>query len=252
MDIKDGGYVAEVFRSIQGEGPRIGEMHAFVRLYGCTLGCAYCDTLAASARGPDCGAANFHHPGGGVAELPNPVDSEEVAGRVLELDEPAGAVRAVSVTGGEPLEQPGFVEAMALRLQGRLPVMLETNGLHHAEMRGLAGLVDMVSVDIKLPSATGLGPLWEEHREFLGTLAGVEAWVKAVVGPATPDSEVATAAGLVAEKLPSAMFVIQPLTTTDGAVGVPGPRLLEMYLAASRVHREVRVIPQAHVALGVM
>jgi len=251
MDVSSTGYVAEVFRSIQGEGPRIGEMHAFVRLYGCTLGCAYCDTGAAAVSGPECGPASFHAPSG-VSEIPNPVGADEVAETVRSLDDPAGVLRAVSFTGGEPLEQPGFVEALAGRLRDRLPVMLETNGLHHAEMRRLAGYVDMVSVDIKLPSATGLGPLWDEHREFLQAVKGVEAWVKAVVGPATPDSEVAKAAGLVAETLPVAMFVIQPLTSSDGMVGVPGSRLLEMYLAAARMHRDVRVIPQAHVTLGVM
>ena len=36
--------VAEVFRSLQGEGPSLGTPSTFVRLQGCTVGCAWCDT----------------------------------------------------------------------------------------------------------------------------------------------------------------------------------------------------------------
>jgi len=243
------GYVTEIFRSIQGEGPRIGEMHAFVRLAGCSLGCAYCDT-GSSAR--PSGTAKVHLPDGEALELDNPAGADAVAGYALSLDEPEGMARAVSITGGEPLEQPDFVVELAGRLHGRIPVMLETNGLHHSAMRRLAGLVDMVSVDVKLPSATGLGPLWDEHEAFLAMLGGLEVWVKSVVGPDTPDEEVALAAGLVSRLLPGAPFVLQPATKRGGGLAVGGRRLLGMYEAARAGHGDVRVIPQAHVAMGVM
>ena len=39
--------VCEIFRSIEGEGLRMGQAAVFVRLHGCNLRCAYCDSMYA-------------------------------------------------------------------------------------------------------------------------------------------------------------------------------------------------------------
>ena len=39
--------VNEIFASIEGEGARMGELAAFVRVAGCPCRCAYCDTTYA-------------------------------------------------------------------------------------------------------------------------------------------------------------------------------------------------------------
>ena len=37
-------YLSEIFSSIQGEGPYVGERHLFVRFSGCHRKCVFCDT----------------------------------------------------------------------------------------------------------------------------------------------------------------------------------------------------------------
>ncbi|MGD1048254.1 MAG: 7-carboxy-7-deazaguanine synthase QueE, partial [Candidatus Krumholzibacteriaceae bacterium] len=120
------GYVAEVFRSIQGEGPHVGVLQIFVRFAGCSLRCAYCDTPRTRERVPECAL------GGASAAraVANPVDSREIASFVRSFAEVSPGIHSVSLTGGEPLEQSEFLGALAgdIRKAG-LRIYLETNGL---------------------------------------------------------------------------------------------------------------------------
>jgi 7-carboxy-7-deazaguanine synthase len=116
--------VAEVFRSIQGESTFAGLPCTFVRLSGCNLRCAWCDTVWASE-------------GGEQRSIPDLLD--EVARLGLDL---------VEVTGGEPLLQeacPSLLEALLLR---GAKVLLETNGSVDV---GLAPPGVHVIMDLKAP-----------------------------------------------------------------------------------------------------
>lgn len=97
--------VSEIFRSIQGEGTRAGAVCTFVRLAGCNLRCAWCDTQYA------------WEPGG------QEMTPEEVLERVGEL----GADR-VLVTGGEPLVQEAAIGLLVRLCELGGEVLLETNG----------------------------------------------------------------------------------------------------------------------------
>lgn len=96
--------LAEIFYSVQGEGTWTGTPAAFVRLAGCNLACAFCDTDYA-------------------LRFIAPVD--EVVARVRAE---AGACPMVIVTGGEPLAQRATLALIdALRADGRR-VHIESNG----------------------------------------------------------------------------------------------------------------------------
>lgn len=118
--------VCETFISIQGESTYAGVPCFFIRLAGCNLRCAYCDTSYAWS----------------------------ADGRSLRVSELVDAFRdtglgLVEVTGGEPLIQAGVVELMkALQSVGR--VLVETNGSQDISPipKGIVAVMD-----IKCPSS---------------------------------------------------------------------------------------------------
>ncbi len=247
--------VIEVFSTFQGEGPRAGERQVFVRLARCDLRCGFCDTpesypVPASARiqvSPDREEDE---------RRPNPVPVADLVAAVLRLDVPKGLHEAVSLTGGEPLLHPEAVRAIAEgSRQAGLRVHLETGGHRPRALAGVLDAVDEASPDLKLASATGFPTPWDAHRETYEMLegAGKGLCVKAVVAAATTEPEVFEAAAFAAKHLPSAPLVLQPVTARgEGRPVPPAPGLLfRLHAAARRAHPDVRVLPQAHLLLGV-
>lgn len=96
--------VNEIFHSIQGESSFAGWPCVFVRLTGCNLRCAYCDTRYAYTEGEE-------------------LEIEDV----LERAQSHGC-RLVEVTGGEPLLQSGTPLLVRGLLEAGLTVLMETNG----------------------------------------------------------------------------------------------------------------------------
>ena len=132
--------VNEIFYSIQGESTRAGRPCVFVRLTGCDLRCAWCDTAYA-----------FHE---GQKQ-----SVEEVMAAVERYDCPL-----VEITGGEPLLQADVYELMQrLIVQGRT-VLLETGG-HRPIDRVPADVVKVV--DVKCP---GSGEVDRNHWQNLDGL----------------------------------------------------------------------------------
>ncbi len=97
--------VSEIFYSIQGESTWVGVPTVFIRLAGCNLNCAWCDTTY--ARSPN---GNYYT----IEELKN------VAAEY--------GVKVVEITGGEPMLQAGTAVLMKTMLESGYRVLLETNG----------------------------------------------------------------------------------------------------------------------------
>lgn len=245
--LDESGYVSEIFCSIQGEGLYVGERHLFLRMAGCSATCSWCDTVAAKEEQDHCVVHTEPR-----RSMRNPLGSDTVLEEVLEM---AGAARpaAVSVTGGEPLEQAGFVAAVVKRLKRKgIRVYLETNGLEVDGLSRVRPYVDVVAMDIKLPHATGR-PHWDTHREFLKWLVGRNSFVKIVVDSTTPFEEIETAVHLIAEVDRKFPLVLQPESSTylKRARGIEAARALAVLLdrgqrLALESLQDVRVIPQCH------
>ena len=118
--------ITEIFRSIQGESTHAGFPCAFVRLTGCALRCAWCDSAYAFTGGAE-------------------MSVDEAAERVLGLD-----TRLVEVTGGEPLEQDAVYPLMDRLLGAGRTVLLETGG--HVPLDRVDPRVVKI-VDVKAPGS---------------------------------------------------------------------------------------------------
>lgn len=243
-------FVDEVFLSVQGEGIWVGERQVFVRFSGCALDCAYCDSQRAR-RLTDRLLLKSEDVEGHYVD--NPVAQTDLTHIVANLA-PASAIHSVAVTGGEPLLQDAFLATWLPDLRGMgYRVYLETAGTLPERLARVIHAVDFCSMDIKLPSATGLRAYWQEHRAFLICCreAGVPTMAKAVVSSTTTSEEVRETARMIAETWDAVTLVLQPVTPMHRVASRPDPKaVLALQAEGLRWLRSVRVIPQTHRLVG--
>lgn len=242
-------YLSEVFASFQGEGSRAGQRHLFVRFAGCNIRCAWCDTPDSLVKVATC---RVDYPSGASEEIPNPIPMERLSGIVARFLEEDPAIAMLALTGGEPMVQGAFLAAWLASEPPARPCLLETNAMLTGSLAAVLDGVEVVSADVKLPSNTGEGELWDRHRAFLDACRGREVYVKMPVDASTDPAEVDRAAALVAESAPGAILYVQPVSDPDtNAWRIDQRRLAELAaLAAARV-RDTRVLPQIHKLVGV-
>ena len=243
------GHLSEVFASHQGEGAHVGEKHLFVRFAGCNLRCTYCDTPASLVRVPRC---EVSYPSGVLESLRNPVSVAELARIVARCLAEDPEIARIAITGGEPMLQQRFIVAWLTEAPPTVGCLLETAATVAHGLEDLLPYIETVSADIKLPSNSGEGELWERHREFLSRCGDVEVYVKMPISSDTRDEEVRTAARLARETVPDAPLYLQPITDPDGGTWqLHSSRLLALTAAAASEARSVRVLPQMHKLLAI-
>ncbi len=157
------GRIAEVFFSIQGEGATAGAPAVFVRLQGCSVGCAWCDTKYSW----------------------DPEAGQEVALDGLVEEASAFPCRRSVITGGEPLESSLFAPLVQTLKARGFTLEVETSGT----LPPPPVPVDQWNVSVKLagsgvPEARRINP--EAIRQFLPS----GAWWKFVVVDAADVAEV--------------------------------------------------------------
>lgn len=150
----------ELFYSLQGEGASVGQPAIFVRLFGCNLGCRWCDT-------------------------PHSWDAEQ-GGIVRSPGELAEAIamfpcRRIVITGGEPLIQQKELVELAALLDGCV-IEIETNGTIRPDER-LDQYVTQYNISPKLPHSGNKTPLAlkTDVLEYFASLPRKKAWFKFVV-----------------------------------------------------------------------
>ncbi|OGV36798.1 MAG: hypothetical protein A2020_03205 [Lentisphaerae bacterium GWF2_45_14] len=134
--------VNETFTSIQGESTYAGSLCFFIRLAGCNLACAYCDTTYASTPSD-----------GKNIEL-----SELVK---MAVDE---GVKTVEITGGEPLLQENTPQLCKMLQEKDFHVLVETNGSLPVSILP-AGTIRII--DCKTPSSGEAGAMDFSNFEII-------------------------------------------------------------------------------------
>lgn len=113
---------AEIFASLQGEGPSAGRPCAFVRLSRCNLACVWCDTAYTWRFSGD---NRPHRDDAHFTRTTNQINmaEEDVAARIIALGQPR-----LVITGGEPLLQGAALARMVALLPADMAIEIETNG----------------------------------------------------------------------------------------------------------------------------
>lgn len=220
------GKIAEVFKSVQGEGIYFGERQLFVRFFGCNRACKFCDTRLSRFK---------------------EYEAQEL---IAELKRYNGSFHSVSFTGGEPLLQKDFLkEALGLSHRAGYRNYLETNGTLPDEMAEVIDYVDIVAMDIKLPSSTGQEGLWDKHAEFLRIASRKEAVLKIVVCGSTQEEDFNRALKLIKEVNSHAVLVLQPNSFEYGAM--LAKKIEEYKEICLKENIAACIIPQMHRLIGV-
>jgi len=220
------GKITEVFSSIQGEGLYLGEEQIFVRFFGCNLKCKFCDT---------------------PLDRFTEYEPEEL---LQELKLYKNGSCTIAFTGGEPLLQKYFLKAtLKLTKEEGYKNYLETNGVLHGALEDVIDYVDIVAMDLKLPSSTGLKDFWHHHRRFLEVASKKEAFLKMVICQSTSEEDLREGLRLIEEVDKFLILVLQPNTYEDSD---PMREKLELFKDIARDnHITACIIPQLHKKIGV-
>jgi organic radical activating enzyme len=224
--------VSEVFLSIQGEGVYAGEDHVFVRFHGCNLRCAFCDTPQ--------------------PEAPEDSSIRAVVDKIFDANKGKKA-KAVTITGGEPLLHTQFLKVLlpVLREKG-YKIHLDTNGTLPDKAKEIIGLVDIIAMDIKLPSSTKNRHFWEEHLEFLKAARAKEVFVKIVITDETHDADIEKAIELIETVDKNIPLILQPASAFGDFKGVPeNAKLIAWQKKSLERLKDVRIMPQLHKIKGI-
>jgi 7-carboxy-7-deazaguanine synthase len=246
--------LVEIFSAIQGEGLNVGTRQLFIRFGGCDLRCRFCDSAHTWQTQSICQIEAT--PGQRDFEAhSNPVSISQLI-RWVERQSIENLHDSLSLTGGEPLLHADFLAEFLnqLRHTVQIPIYLETGGHRPDDLRKILPDLDLVGMDLKLPSVSG-ETHWEAHEAFLRICdsSKVPVFCKVIVSRETTDADLDQAAALIARVNPNIPLFLQPVTplSPKGQPMPPTPaQVLDWQVRLKQQITSVRVIPQTHKMIG--
>ena len=127
IEAKDKIHLHEIFSSIQGEGFMSGTPMTFIRLWGCNLSCAFCDTPQTAG------------------------DCHETTVAAVSAAAYALGNEWVCITGGEPLLQKNVSKLINLLKKENYKIFIETNGSMDMNLLPRYGVIRIM--DVKCPDS---------------------------------------------------------------------------------------------------
>jgi organic radical activating enzyme len=219
--------ILEVFSSVQGEGKYAGVKQVFVRFFECNMHCVWCDTPNSI------GDTTRHY---------KEYDIDELKKMIAGLRE---GCHSVSFTGGEPLLQKDIIKKLLPWVKKqKLLAYLDSNGTLPAELADIISGLDIIAMDLKLPSSTKQKAYWKEHEAFLKIARRKDVFVKVVISSETDPGDVQRSMDLVSKINPQLCYILQP-NTYDLQNGVV-KQCVEYQTEGLKLLKDVRVIPQMH------
>ena len=210
-------FIKEIFESIQGEGPYMGENQLFIRFSNCNLNCKYCDT-----------------------DFKSDLKEYTKDDLIKEINK-YKHIHSISLTGGEPLINANFLKQVLPDIKQK--IYLETNGTLSNELKKIIDYIDIIAMDIKIPSATGNTDLFDEHEEFIKTAIKKELFIKVVFNEKITDEETDKILKLASKyNLP---IILQP-ESNGNKIKNDIKTINKVFYKFRNQYKNVRLIPQVH------
>ena len=220
--------ISEIFFSTQGEGPYTGKKQIFIRFFGCSLGCDYCDTKF----------TEFYE-----------YTKEQLVDHIRELlakGSNAQECHSISITGGEPLEQIDFLKEFLPYLKAHVdkPIYLETNGLLYVNLKQIIDYIDIISMDIKI--LKNIDDIFNSHEQFLKIAYEKEVFCKLVLGQNTDIKELEKASKIISDVSRDILTVVQPVDDKEGKNTPTDEKLQYFKKTLEKNLKTVKIMQQMH------
>ena len=219
-------FIREIFFSIQGEGPHVGEPQLFIRFSKCNLNCKYCDT-----------------------DFNTDKSKEYTSTELIDIIKTYGNNLTLSLTGGEPLLDTDFLEEfLPIAKNAGHRIYLETNGTLPDKLEKIIDYVDIVSADIKLKSSTGIDIDYKIFDKFFKISDTKETFAKIVFDKNITEIEISSVIEL--SKKYNIEIILQPMMIGDKFASNTefNEKIFNKFY---NKYKNVRIIPQMHKFLNV-
>lgn len=218
--------IDEIFVSIQGEGTQAGKPCIFIRTFGCSVGCTYCDQPQMAREV--------------ISMSVNKIVS------VVEYFHTHYGVTYVCITGGEPLQQYHIYDLIDVLLAYKFTISVETSGCFPIEKNYIYPNFWYV-MDIKCPSSNVSHKNLFDNLKMLG---GNQDEVKFVIGTREDYEYMKDVLSIHRDYFDNLIILVSPMFSIEE--GRKNEILLDFDLVESvlRDGLDCRIILQTHKFLG--